>query len=548
MLLLKLIPIPDGKQVKSSSRKIRKLPDTGENFSQILLNLLANRLPPKKQSSLVTSSNSPTQTVIKLPQQHSIHHLGLHVHLSSSQGRSSSKSEAKKPIDFQVNEKSNEKSIAKVNLEEKSKTNTTETTGFTKFTNSHQLTNIQLSIQRKDKRKDKLHSLTRKTPVETTKKLPVFLRKKGKGRESELSTSTERNFSQGKENLAKLPKRTHKAETEDIKFQQLIKPKHRITSTRNSITAQKGDKPRHSTAKLQNVREKHPTTQTTNLTNPPKQPNSFPTITSLQTFSALQTPSNPKPLTKLTETAFSLETQTIQIIRSNSIKVPTQTNQNLLMKRATTRRLTVKFPKPTNKHSQNVIISKPKSKSSNFKEKYTPNGDQLENVKNLTSPYFRTPSNEELKEFALSYNKETNKLFSYHKPEQNSLSSSSITSHVTIKTVPQEQNFSDSTSYNQSRENYYQKSQGTDTLPTDKTFSFEFNAKEFSVKALMNSKFLNLNLNFSSEIFVDPRFLREIESVVSSAFPLGKITFKVKGKTVYSTRLKKEEKAFSLRV
>ena len=79
--------------------------------------------------------------------------------------------------------------------------------------------------------------------------------------------------------------------------------------------------------------------------------------------------------------------------------------------------------------------------------------------------------------------------------------------------------------------------------------TFSIDLRNFSLKAGFTRNALNLSINFLSEQGVTPSLIEEIESVIrSSGIALGRIQLKVKGKTVYSSNVKKEEVSLELRV
>ncbi len=203
------------------------------------------------------------------------------------------------------------------------------------------------------------------------------------------------------------------------------------------------------------------------------------------------------------------------------------------------------LPEKTAATAQKVKNHKPAKSRKTKTLETTSSSNRTKKLKALISPFFKISQNDEIAETPLMLNREVS---IHHKTEQTAGSQINTINQTFSKPLQQEQALSDGNSSGQNRESNNPKNHGTDILPKDRTFNFEFNTKDFSIKALMNTRFLTMNLNFSSDIFADPKLLKEIEAIVSSVFPSGKVSLKVKGKTIYSSRFKREEEALSLRV
>ena len=109
--------------------------------------------------------------------------------------------------------------------------------------------------------------------------------------------------------------------------------------------------------------------------------------------------------------------------------------------------------------------------------------------------------------------------------------------------------FEQSSDSHEGSDNFHQESGRQNVQRHFPTYTFSLDLKNFSFKAGFTRNALSLSINFLSGQGITPSLIEEIESVVrSSGIAFGRIQLKVKGKTVYSSNVKKEEVSLELRV
>ena len=77
---------------------------------------------------------------------------------------------------------------------------------------------------------------------------------------------------------------------------------------------------------------------------------------------------------------------------------------------------------------------------------------------------------------------------------------------------------------------------------------FELNLEQFSMRATYRAGFINLQLDFSNLSMVDAALIEEVKNVIRSMNLGGSLTFKVKGKALYSDRIEKDKGSVEIRV
>ncbi len=113
-------------------------------------------------------------------------------------------------------------------------------------------------------------------------------------------------------------------------------------------------------------------------------------------------------------------------------------------------------------------------------------------------------------------------------------------------TVGSHLSYSDGGSGNSSNQQSSQLENGSALFKT--VSQFEVNLNQFSMKAAYRPGFINLQLNFSDSSLVDSALIEEVRSIVRSLGLGGVLSFKVKGKPVYSGKLEREKGSLEIRV
>ncbi|WP_165863694.1 hypothetical protein [Phorcysia thermohydrogeniphila] len=109
--------------------------------------------------------------------------------------------------------------------------------------------------------------------------------------------------------------------------------------------------------------------------------------------------------------------------------------------------------------------------------------------------------------------------------------------------------FEQSSDSHEGSDNFHQESGRQNIQKQFPAYTFSLDLKNFSFRAGFTRNALSLSINFLNEQGVTPSLIEEIESVIrSSGIAFGRIQLKVKGKTVYSSSVKKEEVSLELRV
>jgi len=109
--------------------------------------------------------------------------------------------------------------------------------------------------------------------------------------------------------------------------------------------------------------------------------------------------------------------------------------------------------------------------------------------------------------------------------------------------------FEQSSKNHEGSDNFHQESGHQNIQKQVPTYTFSLDLKNFSFRAGFTRNALSLSINFLNEHGITPSLIEEIESVIrSSGIAFGRIQLKVKGRTVYSSSVKKDEVSLELRV